>query len=845
MPTSGCLKRLEDLSEHIDGCIDTLKYSSLKIDEKRLEKVLKISVKRYQDLEDYLALAQLYEYQNNTKKEVKTLKEIIKKFPEVLDEYTLTYEAQQLNPKQVLNKESRLVYENSSSLGYSKSKRLEQAIRDIITPKKEGLTPDAGYIVYLLITQENYKQLKELIQETNNKNIQHEQLDPTRILNLIIALQNNKESRLFKPETLFVRPTYFKSENLFQNYDLLAKKLGLKKITKTLTTEQLFDITQGINALEIPTALFLKQDKQLKKLNLEYQELLITILNLRPELKQKITTLEGLSENYDIPEVANIYNCYTRTGKIEQTIKKIKKVLKKGYNTNLSITLAQLYEKEGMSSKAKQAWEKTIEYILNDLGKNSEPIAACSSSNKVVKYVHNQKIPLNENSGITTLIFKLSSESKSLTKEKNAIVEFQKINLEKKLGINFPRILLNTNKDEYECIVMECEGTKKLIRPDLSNNYNLLKKVIQETAKIHVHFPIYLLDNVHTNNKKETEGYYSFKIKDKLFQNLNGFAKYHNRMLVRGYLPDKEKIKNEVKERIGREINLWNGLLGGVEKGNFNLPEYPHFILSHFGLEKVDLLKDYTKEEYGALLKKCFQKKITELVNSTEEKTQEEIVKKRKVLKDRLLEKRIRINKNLETIFFENYMPVLNIISQLKQGTYKDASLKNWCVDTQKDLNHEHFLIPIDYGTLTNSPYQFDVASVLETTAFPDKNVKKKLLKKYFDTFNEQTLTYRINIQGLGTFEEFEKGYYACALNKCLTDSGNYLRMCLRQNLNYKEHKKLYEDYLKLCNTLLENAILNVSELKKYFEGSTNYNKLERLGEQILEVKTTVNYVLN
>lgn len=839
-----------------------LNLSKSKKDEERLEKILKNLINKDSKLEDYLTLAQLYEYQNKFKKEEKILKEIIKKFPNELS-HCLPCRIDQLDTKQLLEKNPRLRYEDGNKLRYSKSEYIKNFFRDVDTwlEKKPFDIPEAYFLLAeLLSKEEDYEGLKNLIEKVHIANSDGSLIDP--ILNFIIEKQNGELSILFECKSL-------------PNYQTLAKKLGLKQIREQLG--RITSFSKGFRAClrkemdeNLSCSLKEKRDKELKRRNSDYQDLLIKILELKPETQEKIMEIHNLSNNYDKPSIANTYNYYIKTEDIDGTIKWLKNILKKEeYNLDVGITIAQLYELKKEPINTQKAWEDVIEHILSDKGtKLNSTTIACAPKNEIAMYAHRQKLPFRSDN-TTLLIFKKSSKKGELKKEEDAIKEFQKISLERKLGIEFPKVILSTQKEDYEYLIMEATGTTtsyqkmKRYAESKAEECKLLEHIIKQTAKIHAHLPTQLLKKTHSNKKEKNTKLYSNKIKQKFFGNLRSLIKQNNQGIKQkiNSLVDKKEIEKEVKAYIERGIEHYDGLIKQIEAGNFTVGKNTIMVFGHmdFSRSMIPVLipelvhpegyfetplseltsKKFSKEDYKKPLIETLEKAKERTINSLEKRIEEGAIfekKRTKPKRKELSNKKIKTTITPEQAFLEDYSVIIDIISNLKEGVYKDNSLKNW---VSYDPNYvqckdDPEAIPIDYGTLRNSPYQFDIASAIEFIEYIDPDIRPKMLKTYFDTFNQQIEKYNLNKPKLENFSEFEKGYYASAVHRCLVHTGSSSDFFLGD-------VKKDEEYTKGCETFLNNAIRNIYNLKNYFEESSeDHKKLTNLEMYISKIKSLV-----
>lgn len=854
----------EQFKRILKNSIEVLKLSKSRKDEERLGKLIKISIDRYHDLTDYLTLAQLYEYQNKPEKEKEVLKEIIAKFPDQIG-YDLTYQTEQLEPQQILAKNPRLRYENSSRLGHSKSKYIEDFFRDIAgwLEKKPQEAPEACHLIAgILIEEDNYEGLKNLVEKIYATNPDDSFIN--KLLEGIVKKQNRdyKGSGLFECET-------------FPNHQKLAKKLGLKQIKeqpgkKTAFIKGLYEIFKNLDNKELPLTFKEKRDKELKRINSEYQDLLIRILELKPETQEKIMKIRNLSNNYDKPSIANAYNHYLKTKDIDGTIKRLKNILKKeGYTLDVGITIAQLYELKKEPMNIQKAWEDVIEHILSDKEtKLSSTAIACAPKNEIAMYAHRQKLPFRSDN-TTLLIFKKSSKKGELKKEEEAIKEFQKISLERKLGIEFPKVILSTQKEDCEYLIMEATGTTTAYKTMdgyerlKAEECELLKHIIKQIAKIHANFPTQLLKKTHSSKKEENDKRYSNKIKQKFFGNLKELIKQNNQGIKQkiSSLIDKKEIEKEVKAHLKRGVEYYDELIKQIENGDFTVKgnawmnfHYMDFSRSmmpiiRFGLvypegffempllERID--KKFSKEDYKKPLIELIKKAKEKTIDSLEKRIEEGVIsekKRTKSQKKELSNKKIKLSITPEQAFSEDYSVILDIISNLQEGVYKDNSLKNWVSYGSDDVHckDDPAVIPIDYGTLRNSPYQFDIASAIEFIDYIDPDIRPKMLRIYFDTFNQQIEKYNLDKPKLENFNEFEKGYYASAVHRCLVHTGSSSGFFLGD-------AKKDDEYIKGCETFLNNAIRNIDGLKKYFkETSEDYKKLTNLEMYISKIKSLI-----
>lgn len=174
--------------------------------------------------------------------------------------------------------------------------------------------------------------------------------------------------------------------------------------------------------------------------------------------------------------------------------------------------------------------------------------------------------------------------------------------------------------------------------------------------------------------------------------------------------------------------------------------------------------------------------------------------------------------KKFEEKFFRSYLPVIDIISKCSPGVYKDAFLKNFLIFEACGYNG---VCTLDFETFSNFPYQMDLATLFEFGVMVDESKsydRKSLLKTYIREFNNQIDKHKLKKNKIKNIREFEKEYFACAVQRNLALFGSFIKV---------NEKK---EYLSDC---ISNSITNVYNLLDY----TSEEDHKKLNDLIKELK--------
>lgn len=546
---------------------------------------------------------------------------------------------------------------------------------------------------------------------------------------------------------------------------------------------------------------------------------------------------------------------YLKTGNFLKLIEDLEDLEKKKNDPKIKIVLSKLYKQRGKDLKAKELLKGAVEIIFKNEKNDFRHPSSGKSKNEVLVYTYQPSLAYFFANVIPpgSIIFKKNENLTQFRKEKKAIGYFRGINKKFNLDLNLPEVLFCTKFEDEEYIVMESglashcnayatDASLKLKIKNKSEKNDLLKQLVEEIAKIHVWFPNEksgLLEIVHTEDKERNKRYYIEKIKTKLF-GINGLAKRKRRLwlelkektgsLFNEVINEKESIKKSLEDKITRETehykNCFDELVQKIEAKEDYLTHFLNYgEIGRFVLQRIGniIFSEGIRYEgvYKELIEKNFEEGKKEIIDYFKQRleeyvhTKEDHIKRLEGVKNKI-ESRLNCENNIfEQKFLENYSVILEIISDLKPGAYKDSIFKNFLID------YENNLIAIDFETLRNLPYQMDLATAFEfedshiSDNDSEENSRKNLLKIYAQKFNEQIKEYDLQKEKIENFEDFEKGYYACAVQRALIHYGSF------SSLGY--------DYDK-CIKFIDRAIWNINKLRSYFpQESGEYQKLGTL----------------
>lgn len=174
--------------------------------------------------------------------------------------------------------------------------------------------------------------------------------------------------------------------------------------------------------------------------------------------------------------------------------------------------------------------------------------------------------------------------------------------------------------------------------------------------------------------------------------------------------------------------------------------------------------------------------------------------------------------KKFEEKFFENYRPIIDIISKCSPGVYKDVFLKNFLIFEACGYKG---VCTLDFETFSNLPYQMDLATLFEFGVITNETEsynRKTLLEMYIKEFNYGVDKYKLKKNKIENTKEFEKEYFACAVQRNLALFGSFIKV---------NEKK---EYLSDC---ISNSITNVYNLLDY----TPEEDHKKLNDLIKELK--------
>jgi hypothetical protein len=192
------------------------------------------------------------------------------------------------------------------------------------------------------------------------------------------------------------------------------------------------------------------------------------------------------------------------------------------------------------------------------------------------------------------------------------------------------------------------------------------------------------------------------------------------------------------------------------------------------------------------------------------------------------------------------YSPVAEIISKAEPGIYADMSPFNCFAD---EKTQETFLI--DFESLRNSPYTFDLATAFEMRSLisnkqsisVDKNIKfsghiiykkgekisekERLLHTYATIFNAAAKDDE-KLAPIKDYNNFLKEYYAAATHRALIHFGTFTRLMKTQP------KEKEQEYMTSAIECLENAVCATDILNRRFSQA---NEFDSLHTRLVEIR--------
>jgi len=488
---------------------------------------------------------------------------------------------------------------------------------------------------------------------------------------------------------------------------------------------------------------------------------------------------------------------YLRGGNFFKLVEDLEGLEKKKEDFKIKILLSKLYVQRGKDLKAKELLKDAIGLILKNEKDNLRPPTSGKSKNDILVYTYQSPFAYFFADIIPpgSIVFKKNGSFSLFIKEKKAIDYFRSINKKNGLCLNLPEVLCYTKFEDKGYMVMESElashcnayaidASFRLGIEDESKKGNLLNRLVGEIAKIHAWFPDEgsgLLEIVHTEDKEKNSEYYTEKIRTKLFG---------------------------VEGLVQRERSLWLSLKKKADSLFSEIVNERGAIKKRLEDKIIKETEDY-KKGYNKLIQKI-EVKETSLIN-------DDYIQRLEDIKNKINSKLNREDNIFKEEFFKDYSVILEIISDLKPGAYKDSIFKNFLIDYRDNL------VTIDFETLRNLPYQMDLATAFEfednsiSDNDSEENSRKNLLKVYVQKFNEQIEKYNLQKEKIENFEDFEKAYYTCAVQRSLVHYGSF------SSLKY--------DYDK-CIKFIDKAVWNINRLKSYFhQNSIEHQKLNDLQE--------------
>lgn len=192
------------------------------------------------------------------------------------------------------------------------------------------------------------------------------------------------------------------------------------------------------------------------------------------------------------------------------------------------------------------------------------------------------------------------------------------------------------------------------------------------------------------------------------------------------------------------------------------------------------------------------------------------------------------------------YLPVTKVISSAKPGMYADMSPFN-CYVNNRDITM------IDFESLRNSPYTFDLATAFEMRKLISNkrdeivdadlylgdnaaykkgesiSEKEKLLLQYAKHFNEECAK-KPNLSPITDYQQFLTEYYAAAVQRALVHCGTFTRLIRTQS------EKRTPEYRVSAVECLENAAESAGILNRRLDDGS----ADRLCHKLEEIRSKI-----